>query len=169
MSEAPLDVKRLTAELGYYKDQLDELAGANLRLDYTISGLRHELQQKRQGFALLSALQQSIGAHKQISSIFEITMRAINSTLGMDKTVILLPTDKANVYRPSQWLGFREETALGLAELDLEFPPAFAAGTGLIVANRGSEATALVARLREVLDLPFFICLPVMVAQAPIG
>src|SRR5215813_5482984 len=108
MSEAPLDVKRLTAELGYYKDQLDELAGANLRLDYTISGLRHELQQKRQGFALLSALQQSIGVHKQISSIFDVTIRAVNATLGMDKTVVLSPTEKPNLYLASQWLGLHE-------------------------------------------------------------
>src|SRR4051794_15536989 len=110
-SDPLIDTDRLIAELAYYKRQLDELAGENLKLDYTISGLRHAIQQKRQGFALLSALQQSIGAHKQISSIFEITVRAINSTLGMDKTVILSPSGKPNVYRPSQWLGVREEAA----------------------------------------------------------
>src|SRR5215813_8938738 len=125
MSETPLDIERLSTELAYYKSQLDELAGENLRLDYTISGLRHELQQKRQGFALLSALQQSIGAHKQISSIFEVTIRAINSTLGMDKTVILLPTDKTNVYRPSHWLGLREEGSTALTSLDIEFRESF--------------------------------------------
>ena len=169
MSETPLNIERLSAELGYYKSQLDELAGENLRLDYTISGLRHELQQKRQGFALLSALQQSIGAHKQISSIFEITIRAINSTLGMDKTVILSPTDKANIYRTSQWLGLREETAASLTSLDLEFPASFAEGSGLLLANRTSEATTLITGLREAFDLPFFVCLPVMVGQVTIG
>src|SRR5215813_10749656 len=169
MSEAPLDVKRLTAELGYYKNQLDQLAGENLRLDYTISGLRHELQQKRQGFALLSALQQSIGAHKEISSIFDITIRAINSTLGMDKTVILSPTGKRNVYRPSHWLGLREEGSTALTSLDIEFRESFSDGSGLIVANRSSDATDLIVRLRETFELPFFICLPVMAEQVPIG
>lgn len=168
MSETP-DSESLRTEVEYYKRQLDDVAGENLRLDYTISGLRHELRQKRQGFALLSALQQSIGAHKQISSIFEITIRAINSTLGMDKTVVLSPTDKPNVYRMTQWLGVREEMAASLASLDLEFPASFATGTGLLVANRASEPTPLVVGLREAFDLPYFICLPVMVAQAPIG
>ena len=169
MSDASPDLESLRTEVEYYKRQLDDLAGENLRLDYTMSGLRHELQQKRQGFALLSALQQSIGAHKQISSIFEITIRAINSTLGMDKSAVLSPTDKPNVYRMHQWLGVREEVAASLSLLDLEFPASFAAGTGLLVANRASEATPLVTRLREKFDLPFFICVPVMVARAPIG
>lgn len=169
MTGTPGDVERLTAELGYYKRQLDELAGENLKLDYSISGLRHELQQKRQGFALLSALQQSIGAHKEISSIFEITMRAINSTLGMDRTVVLAPSERQNRYRPSQLLGFREEAVAGVVSLDFEFPAEFAVGTGLIVASRGAENTPLVESLRETLELPFFICLPVMLEKAPIG
>ena len=74
MSDSSPDLESSRTEVEYYKRQLDDLAGENLGLDYTMSGLRHELQQKRQGFALLSALQQSIGAHKQISSIFEITI-----------------------------------------------------------------------------------------------
>lgn len=139
MSETPLDLEHVLAELGYYKRQLDEVVGENLKLDYTISGLRHELQQKRKGFALLSALQQSIGAHKQISSIFDITMRPINSTLGMDKTVILSPSEKPNVYRPAQWLGFREAAETDIASLDFEFPASFVADAGLIVANGASE------------------------------
>ena len=126
MSETPPDPEGLRTEVEYYKRQLDDLAGENLRLDYTISGLRHELRQKRKGFALLSALQQSIGAHEQISSIFEITIRAINSTLGMDKSVVLSPTDKPNVSRMRQWLGVREEVAASIASLDLEFPATFA-------------------------------------------
>jgi signal transduction histidine kinase/class 3 adenylate cyclase len=169
MSETPLDIERILAELDYYKRQLDEVAGENLKLDYTISGLRHELQQKRQGFALLSALQQSIGAHKEISSIFDVTMHAVNSTLGMDKTVILSPGDKRNLYRPTQWLGLREGAAAKAASRDFEFPPSFAGGSGLIVANGAAQKTPLIESLRAALDLPFFICLPVMVEGSPIG
>ena len=58
MSDSSPDPESLRTEVEYYKRQLDDLAGENLRLDYAMSGLRHELQQKRQGFALLSALQQ---------------------------------------------------------------------------------------------------------------
>src|SRR5215831_14366181 len=138
MSETPLNIERLSAELGYYKSQLDELAGENLRLDYTISGLRHEIQQKRQSFALLSALQQSIGTHKQISSIFDVTIRAVNATLGMDKSVVLSPTEKPNQYRATQWLGLPEEAASRLISVNLEFPPEFAAHSKPLLVNRAS-------------------------------
>ena len=156
MADQVIALERLRQELDYYKRQLDELTGENLKLDYTLAGLRHELKQKRQGFALLSELQQSTGAYKQISSIFGVIIRAINSTLGMDKTVILTPTDVENHYRPSQWLGFHTESAKSLSTLSLEFPPDFARGTGLLVVNKSSEKTPLIERIQAALDLPYF-------------
>ena len=170
MADEVVDLDRFRKEIDYYKRQVDALAGENLKLDYAVSGLRHELKQKRQGFALLSELQQSIGAHKQLSAIFDITIRAINSTLGMDKTVVLTPMDRETCYRPSQWLGFfREESAERLSLLSLEFPPDLAKGTGLLVVNKASEKTPLIEEIQAAFDLPYFICLPVMVENAPIG
>ena len=169
MSERNVDVEQLRKEITYYKRQADELTGENIRLDTAISGLRHELQQRRQGFALLSQLQQSIGAYKEVASIFEITLRAINGTLGMDKTVVLTPTEEENGYRPSQWLGFRPEDASTLSSLRFTFPPEFAEGTGLFVVTRSAEPTPLVKEIRDAFDLPYFICLPIMVEGAPIG
>ena len=170
MADDVVDLDRFRKEIDYYKRQVDALAGEHLKLDYAISGLRHELKQKRQGFALLSELQQSIGAHTQLSSIFDITIRAINSTLGMDKTVVLTPTEQETCYRPSQWLGFfRAESAERLPLLSLEFPPDFATGTGLLVVNKASEKTPLIEAIQVAFDLPYFICLPVMVENVPIG
>jgi signal transduction histidine kinase/class 3 adenylate cyclase/CheY-like chemotaxis protein len=169
MPDEPLDIERLRKELAYYKRQVDELAGENLKLDYTISGLRHDMKQKNQGFALLSELQQSVGAHKQISSIFEITLRAINSTLGMDRTVVLTPSETEHVFRPSQWLGFREDSAARLASLSFDFPVEFLTGGKPLVANKASSATPLVQQLRSAFDLPYFLCVPVMVENAPLG
>jgi adenylate cyclase len=163
------DTQNLRKELNYYKQKLDELAGENVKLDYAISGLRHELKQKLEGFALLSELQQSIGSHKQISPIFEVTICAINSTLGMDRTLVLAPGEKENHYRPIQWIGFLEESAENFPSLTLEFPPEFADGTGKLLVNKSSEKTSLVSKLQATFDLPFFICVPVMVDEAPIG
>ena len=122
-------------ELNYYKRRVDELAGENFKLDISISGLKHELGQKRQGFSLLSNLQQAVGAHKEISSIFEITIQAINATLAMDKTVVLTPTEEENCYRPSQWLGFQQKEAEPFSSLSIRFPPEFAEGSGLMVVS----------------------------------
>lgn len=156
-------------ELAYYKRQVDEVAAQNLKLDYAISGLRHEVRQKQQGFALLSQLQQSIGAQKGISAIFELAIAAINSVLGMDRTVVLTPTDRPGTYRPSQWVGFHEQQAEQFRPLEFGFPAEFATGKGLLIVTRATEVTPLIEQLRDAFDLPYFICVPVIVEGAPIG
>ncbi len=160
------DFNTLQKELAYYKKRTDELAGENLKLDMAISGLKHELKQKRQGFALLSTLQQSIGTLKEISPIFELTIRAINATLGMDRTVVLTPTEKEDYYRPTQWTGFHQDVTKHFASLSCRFPPEFATGTGLLLVTKSSSADPLVDELRAAFDLPFFICVPVVVDRA---
>jgi len=168
MADPSSDLKRLREEIAYYQRRLDEVAAENIRLDYAISGLRHELKQKRQGFALLAHLQQSIGAHKEISEIFDVTIAAINSTLGMDKTVVLTPTDREDWFRPSHWTGFREEAGRRLASFSFEFPERFAI-TQVLLVNKSSATSPFIEQLRTALDLPYFICLGVTVDQRPIG
>jgi len=161
--------ERLSREVDYYKRRVDELAAQSLKYDYEISGLRHALRQKQRGFALLSALQQSIGAHKQISSVFEAAIGPINSILAMDRTIVLVSTEQENTYRPSQWVGVREQAAERLASLAIEFPAEFAQGSGLLVVNGRTDPTPLVERLREEFELPYFVCLPVIAEGLPIG
>jgi signal transduction histidine kinase/CheY-like chemotaxis protein/class 3 adenylate cyclase len=156
-------------ELAYYRRHIDEVAGENLKLTYMISGLRHELTQKRQGFALLSELQPRVGADKQLSSIFRTTIEAINSTLGMERTLVLAQTEREHHYRPTHWLGFRVDAADQLAALELEMPHEFAAATGALIVNRATPPTPLIERIRVALNLPFFIAVPVLGHDAPIG
>ena len=169
VSEKTSDIEALRQELDYYKRQLDELAAENVRLDYTLSGLRHELKQKRQGFAVLSELQQSIPTYRQLSDILKAITQAINSTLGMDKTVVLTPTEVVNHYCPSQWLGFPPESVEQLPLLSLKFPPQLSNRAGFLVVNKSSEATPLIARIQAAFDLPYFVCLPLIVDRVPVG
>ena len=163
------DSERLHREIDYYRRQLDELTGENFKLDLTATGLRHELKKKLQGFALLTELQQAIGANQEISSIFEVTIEAINSTLGMDKTVVLTPTDEEHCFRPNQWIGFSQQESERFSSLSIRFPPEFARDTGLLLVNKSSEPTPLIEEIRSALDLPFFVCLPVMGENSLIG
>jgi len=163
------DLERLRKELSYYKKKLDEIAGENVNLDSGLSGLRHEIKQKRLGLKLLSELQQSIGAHKEISAIFEITIAAISSTLGMDRSIALVPTEKENTFRPSQWLGIHEVDAKQVASVAIEFPPEFSRGTGLLLVNRMTSATPFIEKIRAAFGLPYFVCLPVMLENAPLA
>ena len=81
-SERPDDLAR---EAAYYRRRLDELAGESLKLDYQISGLRKELRQKRQAFTLLSRLQRTLGAERDVSTIIDLVLREANGPLGMDE------------------------------------------------------------------------------------
>jgi len=163
------DSERLHREIDYYRRQLDELTGENFKLDVTATGLRHELKKKLQGFSLLTGLQQAIGANQEISSIFETTIEAINSTLGMDKTVVLTPTDEEHWYRPSQWIGFPQEETGRFPSLSIRFPPEFARDIPLLLVNKSSEPTPLIEEIRAAFTLPYFVCLPVMGENALIG
>jgi len=163
------DLERLGKELLYYKKKLDEVAGENINLDSGLSGLRHEIKQKRLGLKLLSELHQSIGAFKEISAIFEVTIAAINSTLGIDKSIVLVPTEKENHFRPLQWLGIHEAAAEHVATVSIEFPPEFSRGTGLLLVNRMTSKTPLIEKLQTAFDLPYFVCLPVMLETAPLA
>jgi signal transduction histidine kinase/DNA-binding response OmpR family regulator len=156
-------------ELAYYKRQVDAVAGQNLKLEYALSGLRHQVRQKQQGFALLSQLQHSIGAHKRISAIFETAIGAINSVLGMDRTVVLMPAGREHAYRPGQWAGFLGEHPGQFGSLEVDFPPEFAGGEGLLIVTSKTGRTPLADRIREAFGLPYFICVPVIADGAPIG
>ena len=161
--------ERLRQEVEYYRRQIDELGGETVKLDYAISGLRHQLNQKRQAFTVLSELEQSVATQPQVSVIFERAIRAINATLDMDRTIILAPAEAEHHYRPSQWLGFPEDASRKLSSLVFRFPPEFAVGTGVVLANKASPPTALISELRSMLDLPYFVCLPVLGGHGPLG
>jgi serine phosphatase RsbU (regulator of sigma subunit) len=159
----------LSRELGYYRRRVDELAGEVLRNDYAISGLRHELKQKRQGLALLTGLQQAFAIEKDLSTIFQMTIRAINATLGMDRTVVLLPAGNETHFRPAHWMGLPAPTGERAPSLVFEFPLEFAQGTGVLLVNKSSRPTPLIEAIRSAFDLPYFVCLPLLVGHDPIA
>jgi signal transduction histidine kinase/DNA-binding response OmpR family regulator len=163
------DAARLRQELEYYRRQLDELSGENLRLDYVASGLKHEVLQKRAGFALLSELQQKIGAHTRISSIFELVVPAINSTLGMERTVVLTPSAQEHLYRASHWLGYRADEGVRLAEVSLALPQDLSIGGATMIVNKAAAPTPVIEALRSALQLPYFVLVPVAGDRSPIG
>ena len=167
MSDAvPTEADR---ELAYYKRQVDSLAGENLRMEYILSGLRHELKQKREGFSLLSQLQESIGAHKQVSSIFSVALPAIGAVLGMDKAVVLTPGRHERGFRPTHWIGFRHEATAQFDALEIEFPPGIVGGTDTLLVSKSTPNTALIEQIKAVFELPFFVCVPVVAEGNAIG
>lgn len=169
MGDGEASVAALRAEAGYYKRQLDELAGTTLRLESTVSRLRHELEQRRQAFALLSELYSSIGAHTEISATFRITALATTATLGMDRAVFLLPSDERDTYRPSEWAGFGDGERDRLASVAVRFPADFASEDAALIVNRSTPESPFVKQFRSAFAVPYFVCVPVMSDGSAIG
>jgi signal transduction histidine kinase/FixJ family two-component response regulator len=169
MSEESPDVDLLKRQVAYYKKRLDEQAGKLLQADYAVSGLQRDLLQKRQGFALLASLQHKVAGVKETSQVFRIVAESVNSELGMDRTVVFVPTEVEGEYRVALGLGFQAEVLQRFESLRVRFPREFADGSGLLVNNKGSEPTPLVHEIKDALELPFFLALPVMGDQSAIG
>ncbi len=163
------EITLLRKERDYYKRYMDELAGEAIKRDYTISTLRHALHQKRQGFALLSELQQYIGSKQKLQEIFDHTVQHISATLGMDKSMLLTPGNLPNHYKPSVWMGFDAEDFSRLKALQLEIIYKQLPGNHSLLVNAATEPTPLINQIREAFDLPYFILIPILVSDEPIG
>lgn len=163
------EIDELRKERDYYKQRADEVAGEAVKHDFTVSGLRHELKQKQQGFALLSELQQYIGSRHTLAEIFHKTISGINATLGMDTSIVLVATDDAGVYRPDDWVGFAPEDDEPLRELRVELCDVWIRTGEPCIVNEAAAIPPYIAQLREAFGLPYFIILPVLVSGEPVG
>jgi signal transduction histidine kinase/class 3 adenylate cyclase len=159
----------LRRELAYYKRHLDELAAQRISLEHHQWGLNIQLGQKRRGFQLLSQLARSIAGQTDLKSMLRIAVLAMNSALGMDRTVIFAPTATLHSYVPAYFAGVPDEVIDRVARTPFVFPPEFGAGTGLLLAHPGTEGTPLISALRESFGLESFVCLPIVGHGEPVG
>ncbi len=169
MLEYQAELERLRREIEYYRHELDELGAKDIKSDYVITALRREVKQKRQGFAILTDLQKSFNLQTPFSAILEMTVRAINSTLEMDKSVIFTPTERHAVLKPSCWAGFPETLESSLGRLEIDLPSDLLLPEAMILANGSSVSTPFIEHVRSTLQLPFFIYLPIHVERTAIG
>ena len=166
MSDSTVSPEEWQRRLDYYKRQLDQVAGENLRKDYAISSARQEIKQKRTGFALLTQLQRSLDARQDTTALLATAMTAINGTLGMARTIVLLPTPAADVYKPALWTGFGDdarsaEVVRRISAAHIGFPAELSTGKGWLLVNKATPPTPLIDQLRETFELPYFVCVPV--------
>lgn len=132
-----------------------------LDLDAQTIAIRHELEQKRRGFSLLAELAISIQQSFSYEEIIRTVTRRINAALNMQKTV-LLSVDTEGRYIPVVLQGYTVEEKAELLEkhisieskmLDMENP----------VLVTAAEETNEFEELHRVLNLPYFISVPVIV------
>jgi len=156
------NVELLEREIKYYRQRLDEITAKTLQSDLTITRLRRVENQKQKAFNLLSSLQRIIGTTKDYTTIFRDTIDLITSTIGMDKSILLVPDLKENYFTPFCWAGYTDNIPTSFNELIIEFPPEFSKSPKSIIVNSFSEKTPFTRLLQTQLKLPFFICTSVV-------
>lgn len=132
-----------------------------LALDNMSINIRHELEQKRRGFALLAEISVSLCEGDGGSDVFFPVTQRINSALNMQKTVILFPdSDGQFVPHVIQGYSIEEKDLLMGQPIEVDAELLDPEQQVLITAADSDER---LRTLRETLRLPYFISAPVVV------
>jgi diguanylate cyclase (GGDEF)-like protein len=134
-----------------------------LALDAQSILVRHELEQKRRGFALLAELSVSLRQVKDPERILEMVVQRINAALNMQKTAVLFPVAE-NGFEVVILQGYSEAEKSSLLGrlIDVE---AAALDSGNPVLVTAADDEKHLADLRGALGLPYFISSPIVVGD----
>lgn len=156
------DVEELRKQVAYYRRRLDAQAGELVKADYKISSLHHEVLQKRQGFSLLTALQETTAPLVEPIDIILATVSSLNAHLGMDRTILL--TRENGRTTPRSWYGVPSERdgLLRDAELDLS-----AVDDGALVVTKATERIPSLKTIDAVTGLQTYLCIPLTLDDFP--
>jgi diguanylate cyclase (GGDEF)-like protein len=132
-----------------------------LALDAQSIVVRHELEQKRRGFSLLAELSVSLRHVKEHDRILEMVVQRMNAALNMQKTVVLIPAAGGR-FKPVVLQGYSEKENSSLLGLSIDVEPAILEAREPVLVTAADDENHL-ARIREVLELPYFVCSQIIV------
>lgn len=151
------------SEISYYKKQLDLLTGLNIRSDIRLSVYQRELKQKREAFAILSELQKTFTIIESLSYIYSTTVKSINKTLAMDKSILLTANSKTGNYQIVESIGLSTALKKQTKQINFNFPEELFMEKNYILVNKSTISTEFIENIRSNLELPYFICIPIIV------
>lgn len=152
----------LNREIIYYKKLADEVAGYNIRIDSQISLLKRGLLQKQNGFTILSSLHDVFGHHINTDDLLNETLKLINTTLKMDRSIIVWILDGSSVmYKPKWSLGFDSEEEDSIYEKDLDLSDLLTTDMKSILVNKETVSNKMIETIRKFWKLNYFIAVPI--------
>lgn len=146
-------------ELEYVRRQVDELAAETLRLSRRAQTAGAELEVRRRGFALLTSLGRTLGAHTDLEPALASVLPLVESELRVQRTVALRRAGDG--YQPFAWTGYPPGASPARAEAPLEVPDAVVDGGGVILAADDDGDAGWVAAAKVVLGAPALVVVPV--------
>jgi class 3 adenylate cyclase len=158
------ELEDLRRQVAYYKKLSDEVAGQNIRSDSQLSLLKRKLDQKQNGFTILSALHDVFGQQIYEREFFTNTLELINTTLKMDKTLVVWQSSgETAAFEPKWMMGYSKEESQKITGKKVRFHQADHALTKPFLFNQKSAPNPISAQIRAEFLLQFFIAIPIRV------
>lgn len=169
MDETSAAGSEIQKELQYYKKQLDRISGEIIRNDFVLSSLRHELKQKKEAFAILTSLQKEFSVTMPLNTIFAKTVKAINTHLEMDRSILFTPASAPNTFKTNHWHGFPDEQIPMLEMREIEIPSHFLKSGQCILLNKATPLDETSLQIRKNYTINYFIGVPILLEDIPIA
>ncbi len=158
------ELEELKRQVEYYKGLSDEVAGQNIRSDAQLSLLKRKLDQKQNGFTILSALHDVFGQQIYEKEFFTNTLELINTTLKMDKTLVVWQNpDNPTVFSPKWMMGYSKEESNEIEGKNLQFRLEDQILSKPFLFNQKSTPNPVSNQIRNDFMLPFFVAVPIRV------
>jgi signal transduction histidine kinase len=131
-----------------------------LSLDARSVALRHELEQKRRGFKLMSDLTAALRLHSDYMGIFVSVARRINAALNMQRTAVLVPGRDGDFF-PHVLQGYPSEEEAAVKSRRVSCAGDLTDMESAVLVN-GEDSGERHADFRAALGLKYFISSPVV-------
>ncbi|EAZ82073.1 adenylate/guanylate cyclase domain-containing protein [Algoriphagus machipongonensis] len=155
-------IEELQRQVDYYRKLSDEVAGQNIRSDSQISLLKRKLTQKENGFTILSALHDSFGQQIFEDEFFNNTLMLINTTLKMDKTVVLWKSpNNFDSFIPKFNMGFNRTEVEKLKQIEIDFQQEEEVIQRPFIKNKRLVPNEVSKKISAKIQIPYFIAVPI--------
>ena len=153
----------LWSEVRYLRALCERNASHIIASEIKYHAARHELEQKRLGFHLMSELAMSM-VQTDDESIFTSVGRRINATLKMDRTAILFPHGDEGVFRATVLHGYarHEKESIASRDFAIDYELLDMLHPVLVTSEDSPDAFR---EIRQGLSLPFFVSSPVIIGD----
>jgi len=159
-TDSRIQIQELRREMTYLRRMSEYTTARILQVDTQSMAIRHELEQKRQGFSLMAELAVGLGQDLDNDAFFASVSRRLNHALNMRRTAVLLPEADSGLFLPSVLQGYSKAERQSLEDRRLEIDPEFL-NPLVPVLITGADPPERQAGFRETLKLPFLISVPV--------
>jgi len=133
----------------------EQNAARFLALDANTIAIRHELEQKRRGFSLLSELSVSLRQDSDYENVLNSVAKRINAALNMQRTAVLV-NDGNGVYFAEVFQGYSTQEWIRLAGHPITIPAEMLDQDDPVIVTDADDPE-LFGDLRERLGIPYFI------------